>query len=89
MFPHEAAEQDAQAETVKELAAKALSLAQAMGAMKGMRGFSAGDDTQTVNALRGLYRPPWEVALQRWLESVAPETMSTLALWAAMASCFK
>ena len=72
LFPHEAAEQDAQAETVKELAAKALSLAQAMGAMKGMRGFSAGDDTQTVNALRGLYRPPWEVALQRWLESVAP-----------------
>jgi predicted metal-dependent peptidase len=72
LFPNEAAEQAAQAEAVKELAAKALSLAKAMGAMKGMRGFGAGGETQTVNALRGLYRPPWEVALQRWLESVAP-----------------
>jgi predicted metal-dependent peptidase len=43
-----------------------------MGGMKGMRGFGAGGETQTVNALRGLYRPPWEVALQRGLESVAP-----------------
>ncbi len=72
LFPKEAAEQDAQAGKVKELAAKALSLAKAMGAMKGMRGFGASGETQSVNALRGLYRPPWEMALQRWLESVAP-----------------
>src|SRR5262249_13594273 len=25
-----------------------------------------------LSALRGRYRPPWELALQRWLESVAP-----------------
>ena len=72
LFPNEAAEQGAHGEKVKELAAKALSLARAMGAMKGMRGFGDGGETQTVNALRGLYYPPWEVALQRWLESVAP-----------------
>ena len=75
LFPNQStdpSEQERRAEAMKELAAKALSLAQAMGAMKGMRGAGAGADTQTVNALRGLYRPPWEVALQRWLESVAP-----------------
>lgn len=71
-FPHEVAEQAAQAEAMRALAAKALSLAQAMGAMKGMRGFGDAGETQTVSALRGLYRTPWEVALQRWLESVAP-----------------
>lgn len=75
LFPHEADALDAQAENMKALAEKALSLAQAMGAMKGARAFGAngsGGDTQTVNALRRLYRTPWEVALQRWLESVAP-----------------
>ena len=72
LFPTEADEQAAQAEAMKALAARALSLAQAMGAIKGMRGFAAGGETQTVSALRGLYRTSWEVALQRWLESVAP-----------------
>ena len=72
LFPNEAGQQAAQAEAMKALAAKALSLAKAMGAMKGMRGFGGGGETQTVTALRGLYRTPWEVALQRWLESVAP-----------------
>ncbi len=72
LFPHDTAEQDAQAEAVKALAGKALSLAKAMGAMKGMRGLGSGGETQTVEALRGLYRTPWEMALQRWLESVAP-----------------
>ena len=28
--------------------------------------------SQIVDALRGVYRTPWELALQRWLESVAP-----------------
>ena len=72
LFPSEVAEQAAQAEAMKALAARALSLAKAMGAMKGMRGFGSGGETQTVQALRGLYRIAWEVALQRWLESVAP-----------------
>lgn len=72
LFPETAAEQSAQAGAVKELAARALSLAKAMGAMKGMRGLGEGAETHTANALRGLYRTPWEAALQRWLESVAP-----------------
>ena len=72
LFPNEVTEQATQAEAMKALAAKALSLAKAMGAMKGLRGFDASGDTQTVAALRGMYRPPWEAALQRWLESVAP-----------------
>lgn len=72
LFPDETAQQDAQAEKMRELAERALSLAQAMGAMKGVRGVGTGGDTQSVEALRGLYRTPWEVALQRWLESVAP-----------------
>ena len=54
------------------LAAKALGLARAMGLAKGLRGTVAGAASQTVDALRGIYRTPWELALQRWLESVAP-----------------
>jgi predicted metal-dependent peptidase len=57
---------------MKALAAKALSLARAMGLAKGLRGADAGAASQTVAALRGVYRTPWELALQRWLESVAP-----------------
>jgi predicted metal-dependent peptidase len=64
-----AAEQQAKA---AEAAAKALSLAKAMGALRGMRGVDPGTQQQVVGALRGLYRTPWELALQRWIESVAP-----------------
>jgi predicted metal-dependent peptidase len=71
LYPDEAAEQAAKAEKMKELAAKALALAKAMGAMKG-RGVDGGATTQVVEALRGIYRTPWESMLQRWLESVAP-----------------
>ncbi len=72
LFPGEVEQQAAQADAVKQLAARALSLARAMGAMKGMPGLRSGGETQSVDALRGLYRTPWEIALQRWLESVAP-----------------
>ena len=72
MFPEDAASQQADAEAMREAAAKALALAKALGAMKGMRGQDGGGQAQIVSALRGLYRTPWEVALQRWLESVAP-----------------
>jgi predicted metal-dependent peptidase len=71
MFPGDAKEQTAQAEAMREAAAKALSLGTIMGAMKG-RGRDAGASNQLVSALRGMYRTPWEIALQRWLESVAP-----------------
>jgi len=72
LFPGEAAEAAAGAEKVREMAAKALSLARAMGLGRGLRGIDPGSASQTVLALRGLYRTPWELALQRWIESVAP-----------------
>ncbi|HSD41229.1 MAG TPA: VWA-like domain-containing protein [Burkholderiales bacterium] len=72
MFPDDASAQDAHAERMKELAAKALGLAAAMGRLRGLRGTDPGATRQVVSTLRDVYRPPWELALQRWLESVAP-----------------
>jgi predicted metal-dependent peptidase len=72
MFPEEAGEASAQAEKMREMAAKALGLARAMGLAKGLRGTDAGGTAQDVRALRGIYRTPWELALQRWIEAVAP-----------------
>jgi predicted metal-dependent peptidase len=73
LFPDEAGDGQAQAEAVREASAQALSLGAALDAMKGKgRGAAPGAATQMVSALRGLYRTPWEAALQRWLESVAP-----------------
>jgi len=74
MFPGDgSADQQAQAEAIKEMAGKALSLGRAMDAVKGSgSGSDAGGANQLVSALRGLYRTPWEMALQRWIESVAP-----------------
>ena len=72
MFPSDAEAQRAAAERMKELAAKALGLAKAMGAMKGPPGSDPGAASQMTGALRGLYRTPWQLGLQRWLESVAP-----------------
>jgi predicted metal-dependent peptidase len=72
MFPDEVAAQAEDAESVKEAAARALALARAIGALEGLRGDDPGAASQVVTALRGLYLTPWEVALQRWMESVAP-----------------
>jgi predicted metal-dependent peptidase len=73
-FPNEnPSDQETQTEVVKETAAKALSLGRLMGSMRGLgRGTDSGMANQLVTALRGLYRTPWQMALQRWLESVAP-----------------
>jgi predicted metal-dependent peptidase len=72
MFPDDVAAQAEQVEAIKEAASSGLALARAVGAMRGMRGEDPGAVSQVVNALRGLYRTPWEVILQRWMESVAP-----------------
>lgn len=72
LFPEEAAEQDAREKMLSELAAKSLALAKAMNAMKGRGADASGGQQQVVTALRGLYRTPWEMALQKWMESVAP-----------------
>ena len=72
LYPDEVAAAKARREQLKALAAKALSLAEAFGALKGTRGLVPGATKQNVDALRGLYRTPWQLALQRWMESVAP-----------------
>lgn len=72
LFPEEAAEQAARVKALEELADKSLALAKAMSAMKGRGGEAGAAQQQVVTALRGLYRTPWELALQKWLESVAP-----------------
>ncbi len=73
LFPEDSADQQARAAAVRAAAARSLSLGRVMGAMKGNgRGADAGTSHQLVDALRGLYRTPWTLALQRWLESVAP-----------------
>ncbi len=59
------------AKRIEELAAKGLALAKAMNSLKG-RGTDTAASHQLMSALRGLYRPQWQVALQKWLESVAP-----------------
>ena len=72
MFPEDVATQAAEVEAIKEAASAGLALARAVGALKGLRGDDPGATSQVVTALRGLYRTPWEVVLQRWMESVAP-----------------
>jgi len=71
-FPGEADDQAGAEEAMRQAAARSLALARAMGALKGLRGVAEGGQSQSMEALRGLYRPAWEVAMQRWLESVAP-----------------
>jgi predicted metal-dependent peptidase len=70
-FPQDSDAQAEQARKIEEMAARSLALAQAMAAMRG-RGTDPGASQQAVIALRGLYRTPWEMALQKWLESAAP-----------------
>ena len=72
LFPEDAVEQGARAKATREAAANALALARAMGAMKGKGAAAGAAEHQTVAALRGLYRTPWEMSLQKWMESVAP-----------------
>jgi predicted metal-dependent peptidase len=72
LFPDDMTDPAREAEATRELAARALGLAKAIGARGAGRGSEAGGQQQVVDALRGLYRTPWELALQRWLESVAP-----------------
>ena len=72
MFPDGVADQGEHTGRMKDAASHGLAMARAVGALKGLRGEAPGATTQVVTALRGLYRTPWEVVLQRWLESVAP-----------------
>lgn len=64
-------DQEARRAEVRELAARAAGLQALMESASG-RGTDAGTHQNTLSALRGLYRPPWELALQHWLDAVAP-----------------
>ena len=70
-FPDDTEDQAERTRQIEELAVKGLALAKALAAMK-ERGADSGASQQVMAALRGLYRTPWQMALQKWLESVAP-----------------
>jgi predicted metal-dependent peptidase len=77
MFPEtQPLEQQARVREVQERAAQAQGLRSLMQQMSEGKGDEAGGQENEVAALRGLYRPPWELALQRWLEAVAPADRS-------------
>jgi predicted metal-dependent peptidase len=71
MFPEDSDQQAARTRAMRDLAAKGMAMAAAIGMMRG-RGGDGGSTAQTVRALRGIHRTPWQVAIQRWLEGVAP-----------------
>lgn len=71
MFPGSAEEQAAREKEIREMAARGVALGKALAAMRG-RGNQPGNISQPVRALRGIYRTPWQIALQRWLEGSAP-----------------
>jgi hypothetical protein len=76
-FPHEAPS-PAQRRRVAEAAARAVSVELLRGRLERIErgsdliGTEAGDTVATAEALRQRYAPPWELALQSWMESVAP-----------------
>jgi predicted metal-dependent peptidase len=69
MFPDDSSDLAKRARAIRDLAIRSMALADAMGAIRG-RGTEAGSSQHNVKALRGLYRPPWQLALQTWLEGV-------------------
>ena len=46
------------------------------GARSQARGWSAGNMANAYSLLRGVYQTPWEAALQRWFDGVAPPRRS-------------
>jgi len=71
MYPGDSEDQDARARAIRDLAARGMALAKALDAMRG-RGTDPGSSQRNVRALRGVYRTPWQIALQTWLEGVSP-----------------
>ncbi|MCP4562060.1 MAG: hypothetical protein GY873_11880 [Bosea sp.] len=71
LFPEGSADQAERARAVRDLAARGMVLAKAMGALRG-RGDCPGGQQQKVLAQRGFFHTPWHIALQAWLEGAAP-----------------
>lgn len=73
MFPADTEEQEKRARAMRDLATRGLALAKGLKSLRGQgRGVDPGGVQQHVRALRGVYRTPWQIALQRWLEGVSP-----------------
>jgi predicted metal-dependent peptidase len=72
LFPDEVADQGDRVKSLRELAVRSLALAHAISAISGRGGDASASQQHMVAALRGLYRTPWELALQKWMEAVAP-----------------
>ncbi|MBK8703453.1 MAG: hypothetical protein IPN33_07395 [Saprospiraceae bacterium] len=79
LFPHETARQlTKSAEEIQRRAINALGAEQAQNAMNQLlddpygRGYSPGDGMLTLEALKSHYNPPWQWALQQWMEATAP-----------------
>jgi predicted metal-dependent peptidase len=70
LFPDDSADQAERARAIRDLAVRSIALAEAVAAMRG-RGVEPGSSQQKVRAMRGIYRTPWQLALQMWLEGVA------------------
>jgi predicted metal-dependent peptidase len=70
MFPADAQDQADRKAAIEEAAARGKVLEKALKAMRG-RGNSSGGQTRTMLAQRGQFRPAWQHALQRWIESSA------------------
>ncbi len=68
-FLNENKDQATRTRAIKDLAAKGMAMAAAIGIMRG-RGADAGSSQQNVRALARHLSHPWQVAVQRWLEGV-------------------
>ncbi|MFN3351074.1 DUF2201 family putative metallopeptidase [Pseudorhodoplanes sp.] len=70
MFPADAQDQAQQKAAIEAAIARARVLAAAIGKQRA-HGNSAGGTSAQISALRGQFRPAWQAALQRWIESSA------------------
>ena len=75
LFPDAAGDQRARTQAIEGKSAEALSLQALVESMRG-RGQGSANAEDSMSALRTLYAPPWELALQQWMESVAPSDRS-------------
>jgi predicted metal-dependent peptidase len=71
MFPDDTDEQAQHTRAMMDLAAKGMAMAAALGIMRG-RGAEAGSTLQNVRAHRGQGNTHWHMAMQKWIEGVAP-----------------
>lgn len=74
LFPDDQRAVQRQVNDVRRAAVKALSLKNVCVAVERLlqKGSTPGNQENLIEALRGCYQTPWQSALQRWMEAVAP-----------------